>query len=128
MNILLDSHLLLWLVSMSERLPRKARLLIEEPANRLTFSAASIWEIAIKASRGRDDLFIDPHLLRRTLVDNGFTELVVNSDHALRVTTLPLLHGDPFDRILVAQAMVEGMTLLTSDRALARYPGPILHV
>jgi len=127
-NVLLDSHLLLWLVSMSDRLPRKARLIIEEPANRLSFSAASIWEIAIKSRSGRDDVLIDPHLMRRVLIDNGFNELVVTSDHALRVTTIPQLHGDPFDHILLAQALVEDMTLLTSDRTLARYPGPIMNV
>jgi len=127
-NVLLDSHLLLWLVSMSHRLPRKARLIVEEPANRLSFSAASIWEIAIKSRSGRDDVLIDPRLMRRALIENGFNEIAVTSQHALRVTSIPPLHGDPFDHILLAQALVEDMTLLTSDRTLARYPGPILHV
>lgn len=128
MNLLLDTHLLLWTVSMSDRLSARARLLIDDLGNDLYFSSASIWEIAIKSRRGRDDLSIDPHLLRRELVSRGFQELPVTSDHALGVTNLPRLHGDPFDHILLVQAMTESLTLLTADRTLARYPGPIQRV
>lgn len=128
MNLLLDTHLLLWTVSMSDRLSARARLLIDDLGNDLHFSSASIWEIAIKSRRGRDDLSIDPHLLRRELVSRGFQELSVTSDHALGVTNLPRLHGDPFDHILLAQAMTESLTLLTADRTLARYAGPVLRV
>ncbi len=128
MNLLLDTHLLLWTVSMSDRLSARAWQLIDDRGNDLHFSSASIWEIAIKSRRGRDDVSIDPHLLRRELVSRGFQELSVTSDHALGVTKLPRLHGDPFDHILLAQAMVEGLTLLTTDRQLAAYPGPILRV
>ena len=128
MNLLLDTHLLLWTVSMSDRLSARARQLIEDRGNDLHFSSASIWEIAIKSRRGRDDVSIDPHLLRRELVSRGFQELSVTCDHALGVTNLPRLHGDPFDHILLAQALAENLTLLTTDRQLAAYPGPILRV
>lgn len=128
MNLLLDTHLLLWTVSVSSRLSPKARRLIDDQTSAVHFSAASIWEIAIKSSRRRDDVSIDPDLLYRALQARGFIELAVTGDHALKITDLPHIHGDPFDRLLLAQAMVEGLTLLTTDAQLARYPGPILHV
>ena len=121
MNILLDSHLLLWLVSMSERLPRKARLLIEEPANRLTFSAASIWEIAIKRALNRPDFAAEPELVRSAALGTGFEELPVSGLHALRVRRLPHLHRDPFDRLLIAQAQTEPLVLMSDDPQIARY-------
>jgi PIN domain nuclease of toxin-antitoxin system len=96
--------------------------------NELMFSAASFWEIAIKRSLGRSDFRVDPRLLRRGLLDNGYSELLIGSDHALAIDGLPLLHKDPFDRILIAQAMVEGITLLTADPLVAQYSGPIRRV
>ena len=125
MKLLLDTHLLLWAASAPERLPAGARALLEDAANELLFSAASLWEVTIKASLDRDDFRIDARVLRRGLLDNGYTELPISSAHAVAVAGLPNLHRDPFDRLLVAQAGVEGITLLTSDEAVARYPGPI---
>jgi PIN domain nuclease of toxin-antitoxin system len=125
LKLLLDTHLLLWAASAPERLPAGARALLEDAANELLFSAASLWEVTIKASLGRDDFRIDARVLRRGLLDNGYTELPISSAHAVAVAGLPNLHRDPFDRLLVAQAGVEGITLLTSDEAVARYPGPI---
>ncbi len=99
--------------------------LIEDSSNDLLFSAASIWEIAIKDAFGRADFHCDPVLLRRGLLDNGYQELPVTSAHAVAVGRLPPIHKDPFDRMLVAQAVAEGITLLTADARLASYPGPI---
>jgi PIN domain nuclease of toxin-antitoxin system len=101
---------------------------MNDAGNELTFSAASLWEIAIKRSLGRRDFQVDPRLLRRGLLDNDYTELPVGSDHALAIDGLPSLHKDPFDRILIAQAMVEGITLLTADPLVAQYSGPIRRV
>ncbi len=128
MNLLLDTHLLLWAAGQPDRLSAQALELLENPDNRLIFSAASLWEIAIKRGLGRPDFRADPRLLKRGLIENGYTELAITGDHALQVDSLPLLHKDPFDRILVAQALVEGVTLVTSDEAVARYDGPIRKV
>ncbi|MBK7470200.1 MAG: type II toxin-antitoxin system VapC family toxin [Betaproteobacteria bacterium] len=89
--------------------------------SRLVFSAASLWEISIKRTLGRTDFNVDPRRLWRMLLVNGYTELAVNSEHAIAVNDLPPLHKDPFDRILVAQARVEGIVLLTVDKVVARY-------
>ena len=128
MKLLLDTHLLLWAAGEPSKLSKPARKLIVDLANDLLFSAASLWEIAIKRSLGRPDFRVEPRLLRRGLLDNGYLELPITSDHALATETLPPLHKDPFDRILIAQAMVEGITLLTVDTLLAKYPGPIKKV
>lgn len=128
MKLILDTHLLLWAAGEPDRLSEEARNLIASEANELFFSAASIWEIAIKRSIGRDDFQVDPRLLRRGLLDNGYFELPIDSEHAVSVESLPHIHKDPFDRILVAQAMVEGITLLTSDDTVAQYPGPVRKV
>ena len=125
MKLLLDTHLLLWTAAEPSKLPKKVRSLILDSDNDLFFSAASIWEIAIKSQLGRDDFDVDAHLLRRGLIDNGYLELSINVEHALAVVALPPLHRDPFDRMLVAQATVEGLVLLTSDVQVAAYPGPI---
>lgn len=125
MNLLLDTHLLLWAAGAPDRLPAVARDLIEDPGNILIFSVASLWEIAIKRGLGRDDFRVDPRLLRRGLIDNGYAELAITSEHVVAVDSLPPLHRDSFDRLLIAQATAEGVTLLTSDKALAAYPGPI---
>jgi PIN domain nuclease of toxin-antitoxin system len=96
--------------------------------NELIFSAASLWEIAIKQAMEKSDFHIEVSVLRRNLLDNGYSELPITGDHAVAVRSLPLIHKDPFDRILVAQATVEGIMLLTSDSIVARYPGPIKKV
>ena len=125
---MLDTHLLLWAANEPKRLPRVARALIEDLENELLFSAASLWEITIKSGLGRADFRVDARLLRRGLLDNGYSELPITSEHAVNVDHLPAAHKDPFDRILVAQAMVEGITLLTNDRKLVGYRGPIRKV
>lgn len=125
MKLLLDTHLLLWAAGQPNRLPTAARTLLGERNNELLFSAASLWEVAIKSGLGRDDFRVDPHLLRRGLLDNGYTEIAITGEHAVFVNLLPPIHKDPFDRILIAQATIEGVTLMTSDSIVAKYPGPI---
>lgn len=98
---------------------------LEDPDNELIFSAASLWEIAIKRSLGRADFLVNARVLRRGLLDNGYLELSITSEHAVFIDSLPAIHKDPFDRILIAQATVEGITLLTTDVVIAQYPGPI---
>jgi PIN domain nuclease of toxin-antitoxin system len=129
MRLLLDTHLLLWSAEgPAERLPAEAAALIGDEANDLFFSAASIWEIALKNARGRDDFRADPQRLRRGLSENGYTEIPITSEHAAAVSHLPPIHKDPFDRILVAQARLEGTVLLTSDATLAEYGAPARRV
>ena len=128
MNLLLDTHLLLWAAGSPERLSVEAQALIEDPENRLFFSAASIWEVTIKNGLAKPAFQVDPHLFRRGLVENGYEELPIISSHTLAISHLPPIHRDPFDRILVAQAEYEGILLLTSDEMVARYPGPIRQV
>jgi PIN domain nuclease of toxin-antitoxin system len=125
MKFLLDTHLLLWAAGQPDSLSEAARLLIEDPENALLFSAASLWEVAIKHALGRSDFRVDPRLLRRGLIDNGYQELAIGSQHAVAIDSLPPLHRDPFDRILVAQATIEGIVLLTADHVVAQYPGPV---
>ena len=125
MKLLLDTQLLLWAAGQPERLSAAARRLLNNPRNELLFSAASLWEIAIKHTLGRDDFRAEPRVLRRGLLDNGYTELPVTSEHAVNTDALPPLHKDPFDRLLLAQAFTEGITLLTADAQVARYPGPV---
>ncbi|HEX2164600.1 MAG TPA: type II toxin-antitoxin system VapC family toxin [Thermoanaerobaculia bacterium] len=128
MKLLLDTQLLLWAAGQPERLSARARKLLDDPQNELLFSAASLWEIAIKSTLGREDFQVEPRLLRRGLLDNGYVELPVTSEHAVGIDTLPPHHRDPFDRLLVAQALVEGVVLLTADAKLALYRGPVRKV
>ncbi|HXU32109.1 MAG TPA: type II toxin-antitoxin system VapC family toxin [Thermoanaerobaculia bacterium] len=128
MKLLLDTHILLWAAGEPEKLSAAARQLLNDPDHELLFSAASLWEIAIKRSLGRDDFRVEPRLLRRGLLDNGYQELVISSQHAVSVDGLPPMHKDPFDRLLLAQALSEGITLVTADATLAGYPGPIRKV
>lgn len=125
MKLLLDTHLLLWSAGQPNRLSPAALKLIDNPANELLFSAASIWEVAIKSGLGRNDFQTDPRLLRRGLLDNGYSELPILSEHVVAIDGLPPIHKDPFDHLLVAQATVEGITLLTADSVVARYAGPV---
>ena len=124
MKLLLDTQLLLWAAGQPERLSTAARRVLNNPRNELLFSAASLWEITIKNTLGREDLRVEPRLLRRGLLDNGYVELPVTSEHTVNVDGLPPLHKDPFDRLLLAQALTEGITLLTGDAQLSRYRGP----
>jgi PIN domain nuclease of toxin-antitoxin system len=124
-KLLLDTHLLLWAAGETAKLSRTARALIEDEANVLLFSAASLWEVVIKRGLGRADFQVDARRLRRGLLDNGYLELTVSSLHAISVDTLPALHKDLFDRILIAQAKAEGVAFLTVDRTLAPYGEPV---
>jgi len=125
MRLLLDTHILIWLAADIDLIPARLRSLIEDSGNELIFSPASIWETAIKQGKGRPDFQADPHLLRTLLLENGYTELPINGEHAIAIASLPPLHKDPFDRILVAQALVEGVPLVTVDRLVLQYPGLI---
>lgn len=125
MNLLLDTHLLLWAAEGRHRLPARAADLMADPGNALFFSSASIWEVAIKQSLNRPDFDADAMVLRQGLLLNGYQELAISGVHAIHVRTLPPIHKDLFDRILVAQAQVENQELLTADRTVARYPGPV---
>ena len=128
MKLLLDTHILLWAADASRQLPGTAKHLIEDPRNELFFSAASIWEVVIKSALRRPDFKADPVKLRDELRANGYAELSVSSPHALAVQSLPPIHKDPFDRILIAQAHVHGATLVTADETVGRYPGNIMVV
>ena len=128
MRLLVDTHVILWASDFPQKLPPEAAKLLSDPANILFFSSAVIWEIAIKGTSGRKDFAFDPDNVRRDLLANGYLELPITSAHAAAVRNLPPIHKDPFDRILIAQAMLEGVTLLTNDRKVARYPGPIRKV
>ena len=125
MTALLDTHLLLWAAGLPDRLPPEVRELLDDPVTEPAYSAASLWEVAIKSGLGRADLVVDPRLLRRGLLENGYSELPVIGAHAVAVDLLPEIHRDPFDRMLVAQAQVEGITLWTMDDIVGQYPGPI---
>ncbi len=125
MSLLLDTHVLLRASATPDRLTPEVRRMIEDMSEQILYSAASIWEVAIKGGLGRADFRVDPRLLRRGLLEHGYDELAVTGAHAAAVDQLPPIHKDPFDRLLVAQAQIEAVTLLTADRIVARYPGPI---
>ncbi|SMF40734.1 PIN domain nuclease, a component of toxin-antitoxin system (PIN domain) [Xaviernesmea oryzae] len=125
MRILPDSHILAWFAEDDPHLTHEMRDILEDEDNELFFSSASIWELTIKRALNRRGFNIEPHILYRALLDNGFEEMPVNSRHAFVLETLPSIHKDPFDRILIAQSMAEGMLLLTSDETIAQYKGPI---
>lgn len=121
MRILLDTHILLWALAEPAKLPARARALLEDETNGVLFSAASIWEIAIKAQSGRVDFPVSPDGIAAAAEQTGFIELPVRAKHAAVVRSLPLHHRDPFDRLLVAQAITEPARLLTVDEALGNY-------
>ena len=126
MKLLLDTHILLWAACDPKKLPVKIRKLIEDEENTLFFSAASLWEIVIKNGLGRNDFQIEPRMFRSALMDNGYLEVPITSEHVLFVHDLPPLHKDPVDRILVAQSSIEGMALLTVDQAVIDYGGTVM--
>lgn len=128
MTLLVDTHLLLWAAGQPQKLSRPARRLLDDPDERLWFSAVSLWEVAIKHALGREDFRVEPNRLRRGLLDNGWRELTISSEHAVATLDLPPLHKDPFDRMLLAQARVEGLGLVTSDELVGRYPGNVRRV
>jgi len=128
MRLLLDTQLLVWAMGEPERLPTGCAAMLEDPSNSLLFSVASLWELVIKQALGRPDFNLEPSLLRQALLDGGWQELPIEASHALAVSQLPPLHRDPFDRLLLAQAQVEGLLLLTADSQLSLYPGPIRYM
>ena len=121
MRLLLDTHLLLWALVEPEKLGAEVRALVEDLENEVLFSAASIWEVAIKAGLGRADFTVRPEEVAWGAVEAGFAELPVRAEVAARVADLPLHHRDPFDRLLVAQAMAGPMRLYTADPLLPPY-------
>jgi len=124
MKLLLDTHFLLW--AAAGTLPKTAEKMLTDGNNTLYFSPVSIWEIVVKKSLGRNDFKVDPEVLRRSLLDNQYLELPVTSRHALVIADLPHIHKDPFDRMLLAQAKADGISLLTSDSVLHEYSGPVI--
>lgn len=125
MKFLLDTHLLLWAAAMPERLSPAAREIFDDAASEIVFSVGSIWEVAIKNGLGRADFRVDPRLLRQEFLGAGYQELTITGLHAAGIDALPPIHKDPFDRLLVAQATVEDIVLVTADAIVGRYPGPI---
>lgn len=125
MRLLLDTHLLLWAVGMSRRLPIATRQLLENPDHEIYYSAASLWEIAIKRGLGRPDFQVDLERLLAVLPEMDFIELPITAVHAAAVVHLPALHKDPFDRLLIAQSRMEPMILLTNDELVAQYGEPV---
>jgi len=126
LKLLLDTHIILWLAGAPEKLSESTHALLQESDNSLFFSAARIWEIVIKLGLGRKDFKVDPSRLRKMLTQNGYAELPITAEHALKIESLPALHKDPFDRMLLAQARAEGMMLLTVDPLIAQYQDSIL--
>jgi PIN domain nuclease of toxin-antitoxin system len=124
-KLLVDTHLLLWAAAGS--LPENAISYFTDEENELYFSSANIWEVIIKKGLNRPDFQVDPSALYWGLLDNGYTELAITSRHTLLISGLPLLHKDPFDRILIAQAKAEGAMLLTSDKTVSQY-SPTIYI
>ena len=128
MNLLLDTHLLLWAAARDDMMSAEADRLVKAPGNTLWFSAASLWEVAIKRALDRPDFRTEAAALRAGLLANGYRELAIDGRHVLAAAALPPVHRDPFDRILIAQARVEGLGLVTADRRLAEYGEPVIAV
>jgi PIN domain nuclease of toxin-antitoxin system len=128
MKFLLDTHFIIWLPIGGTGITRAARAIIDDSANEFLFSAASLWEIALKRARYGSNFAHDPRAIRAGMLQNGYEELPVQGSHVVAVDALSPIHKDPFDRLLIAQAMIEGITLLTADATIARYPGPIRKV
>jgi PIN domain nuclease of toxin-antitoxin system len=128
MKLLLDTHILLWACAAPSSLPPEAIRLIEDRSNELFFSAASIWEVGIKSAMGKASFRFDPAVLRRALLDADYQELAMTGQHGIAAAALPPIHNDPFDRMLIGQALTEGFVLVTKDQAIAKYSGPIRHI
>ncbi len=128
MNLLLDTHVALWAIADSPKLPLKARELIASPRTNVWISTASIWEIAIKYSLGRGDMPISGQAALRYFSESGYRQLPIEAEHAVAIEDLPAHHSDPFDRILVAQALVEPMRLMTHDATVALYSDTIIKI
>ena len=127
MNAILDTHTFLWMVTDDRRLSETARNVIQDGANRLFLSSASMWEIVLKAGAGKLHLQGGPaRFLEREIQRNRLSALPIQSAHILRVPSLPAIHKDPFDRLLIAQAQVEGLPIITADTELTRYPVQVI--
>jgi PIN domain nuclease of toxin-antitoxin system len=127
-NILLDTHIALWAITDSPRLPPRARTLIASPEKTIWVSAASIWEIAIKHALGRGDMPVSGQRAQDCFLQSGYRLLPIEARHAAAVEDLPARHNDPFDRMLIAQALTEPMRLLTHDPVVALYSDSIIKV
>jgi PIN domain nuclease of toxin-antitoxin system len=122
-KLLLDTCTFLWALSGEPPLPGRVAAMVQDPDNEVFLSAASAWEIAIKYAAGKLRLPEDPaRFVPAMRAERGFTALAVDEEAALHIAKLPLLHGDPFDRLLVSQAIVHGMTIVTPDPIISRYP------
>jgi len=128
LNLLLDTHVALWAIIDSPKLPKKAREMIESPKSSVWISAATVWEIAIKHSMGRGDMPVSSQDALRYFRESGYRFLLIEPEHAAAVEDLPAHHADPFDRILVAQALFEPMRLITHDPVVARYSDSIIEI
>jgi PIN domain nuclease of toxin-antitoxin system len=128
MKFLLDTHIMLWTVFEPHRLPPAIVDEIADASNILLFSVVSIWEVAIKQGRNHPDFALEADRLRSALLEEGYIELPVFGEHALCIRSLPPIHRDPFDRLLIAQASVEGATIMTADAIVAEYPVPVRRV
>ncbi|MHB1173437.1 MAG: type II toxin-antitoxin system VapC family toxin [Lacisediminihabitans sp.] len=126
MRFLVDTHVLLWQAEDSNRMTEPTRRILQNSKNDLVFSVVSLWEIVIKNAKSRGEFSVDPIALRIGLTEFGYSELPIRAEHLLEVAALEPLHNDPFDRLLLAQARVEGLTLLTADRAALAYGFPVL--
>ena len=126
MKLLLDTHVLLWVAEGT--LPKSAEKYILDESNTLLFSSASIWEIVIKRALNRSGFNADPRLLLNGLLENGYEQLYITARHTLQLDTLPIIHKDPFDRILIAQSIDESIPLLTFDSLLAQYPAQVIFI
>ena len=127
MRLLLDTHIAIWSIAMSQRIKAHVRALLSDPANTIVVSAVSIWEIAIKHPLGKSTAPpFTADVAIRHFTNAGYELLDITPDHAAAVAALPRLHGDPFDRLLLAQAMVEPMRLMTADPLLYAYNSTII--
>jgi PIN domain nuclease of toxin-antitoxin system len=127
-RLLLDTHIALWAITDSPKLPKQVRELISMPATEVYVSAASIWEIAIKHGLGRNNMPVSGDQASRYFTESGYVFLSVTAEHAAATETLPPIHADPFDRMLVAQALTEPLRLVTHDAAVARYSDSVMLV
>ena len=125
MRVLLDTHVLLWSLMEPERLPLDLRNALADPGHHVMFSAVNIWEVALKKSLGKPGFDFSPDDILRAARATQLVELPVSAEHAARVLSLERLHNDPFDRLLIAQALCEPARLLTADRMISRYSAPV---
>jgi len=128
LNLLLDTHVALWAITDSPKLSKKAREMIELPKSSIWISAATVWEIAIKHSLARGDMPVSGQDALRYFRESGYRFLPVEPEHAAAVEDLPAHHSDPFDRILIAQALIEPMRLMTHDPMMARYSDIVIEI